>query len=141
MADETRQLAEPAINYPNPVDDFRHTSLLLRPKNHLLCVARDPDNPSHMVPRSLHARELVVHFRHYKSKSSITARALGLGNAESLSLVMSILKLAASASNRLSIGQSKRMNERKKLQQSFDAALWYETKRQMKLPRHQQKNL
>jgi hypothetical protein len=94
-----------------------------------------------MVPRSLHAPELVIHFRHYKSKWSITVRALGLGNAESLSLVMSISKLAASASNRLSIGRSKRMNERKKLQQSFDAAFWYEIKRQMKLPRHQQRNL
>jgi hypothetical protein len=54
---------------------------------------------------------------------------------------MSISKLAASASNRLSIGRSKRMNERKKLQQSFDAAFWYEIKRQMKLPRHQQMTL
>jgi hypothetical protein len=54
---------------------------------------------------------------------------------------MLISKHVANASNRLSIELFKRMSERKKLQQSFDAALWYKITRQMKLPRRQQMNL
>ena len=56
------QLAEPAISYPNPVADFRPTSLSRHPKSRLRYAVHDPGNPSHMVLRSLHAPKSEIEF-------------------------------------------------------------------------------